>query len=235
MQAVPSLLGLALPSRCAACDAWGSGPLCAACETEIRWFDGAVCDSCGLPAAPRSDSRDSQGSHVRRACRRCRDHQAAFDRVRTACVYEGPAREALKAFKLLGERRTARWLAGRILRVTRDLNGDVVTWVPASRAAESARGFNPAEELARPLARSLRLPARRLLVKRRDTLDSAGLSKEQRKINLLDAFRAKGAIAGHILLVDDIFTTGATADECAKALKLAGGREVSVVAFARAP
>ena len=157
-----------------------------------------------------------------------------FRHAHAAVAYEGPAREALKTFKLLGERRTARWLAERMVPVARALNADVVTWVPSTRASEAARGFNPAEEIARPLARSLRLPAKRLLAKRRDTLDSAGLSKEQRRVNLLDAFGAKGAVAGHVLLVDDIFTTGATADECAKALRRAGAREVSVVTFARA-
>ncbi len=154
--------------------------------------------------------------------------------MRAACGYEGPAREALKTFKLLGERRTARWLAERMLPVARALHGDVVSWVPSTRASEAARGFNPAEEIARPLARLLRLPAKRLLAKRRDTLDSAGLSKEQRRVNLLEAFEAKRTLRGHILLVDDIFTTGATAEENAKALKLAGAREVSVVTFARA-
>jgi predicted amidophosphoribosyltransferase len=115
-----------------------------------------------------------------------------------------------------------------------DIDADRVTWVPSTRASESVRGFNPAEELARPLALSLRLHARALLTKRRETLDSAGLSREQRRVNLLDALVAKGRVAGHVLLVDDIFTTGATADECAAALKRAGAREVSVVTFARA-
>src|SRR5688500_10175804 len=208
-------VGLLLPGRCAACNAWGSGPVCGVCEADIRWYTAAACDRCGLPGPPRragGDGRDSHGSHVRQTCRRCRDQEAAFDRVRAACGYEGPAREALKAFKLLGERRTARWLADRMVPVARALNGDVVTWVPSTRASEAARGFNPAEVIARPLARSLRLPARRLLAKRRDTLDSAGLSKEQRRVNLWQAFGAKSPVAGHILLVDDIFTTGATAD-----------------------
>jgi len=150
-------------------------------------------------------------------------------------VYEGPAREALKEFKLLGERRSSRWLAARMIPSARAVAPTVVTWVPATRVSESARGFNPAEEIARPLAMRLRLPARRLLRKRRDTLDSAGLSREQRRVNLIDAFVATRPIAGRVLLVDDIFTTGATADECAKALKAGGAQAVSVATFARAP
>lgn len=158
----------------------------------------------------------------------------AFARARAACVYDGPARDAVKAFKLLGERRAARALAQRMIAPAAGLDGDVITWVPSTRASESARGFNPAEELARPLAWALRLPARRLLSKRRETRDSAGLSREQRIANLWDAFAEVGPVAGHVLLVDDILTTGATADECARALLCAGAREVTVVTFARA-
>lgn len=187
--------------------------MCEPCSAGVRWIAPPLCAACV-----------SQPHPVR----------TRFAHAHAAVVYEGPARDALKAFKLLGERRNARWLAERMVRVARPLNGDIVTWVPSTRASEAARGFNPAEEIARPLARSLRLPAKRLLTKRRDTLDSAGLSKEQRRVNLWRAFEAKGAVAGHVLLVDDIFTTGATADECAKALRLAGAREVSVVTFARA-
>jgi ComF family protein len=187
--------------------------LCERCSADVRWIAPPLCARC------------SSQPHLSRA---------TFGHAHAAAVYEGAAREALKSFKLLGERRTARWLAERMVPVAQALNGEVVSWVPSTRASESARGFNPAEEIARPLARSLRLPVKRLLAKRRDTLDSAGLSKEQRRVNLWQAFEAKGAVAGHVLLVDDIFTTGATADECAGALKRAGAREVSVVTFARA-
>ena len=149
-------------------------------------------------------------------------------------MYTGPARDAVKSFKLLGERRTARWLAARMAPAARALDANVVTWVPATRASEAARGFNPAEELARPLARSIRRPARRLLIKRRETRDSAGLSREQRRANLYEAFLANGPARGHVILVDDILTTGATAGECAGVLAQAGATEVSLVTFARA-
>ena len=187
--------------------------MCERCSADVRWIAPPFCGRC--TARPQANER-------------------SFGHAHAAAVYEGPAREALKAFKLLGERMAARWVARRMIHVARPLQGSVVAWVPSTRASEAARGFNPAEELARPLARSLRLQASRLLVKRRDTLDSAGLSKEQRKVNLLDAFAARRPVVGHVLLVDDIFTTGATADECAKALRQAGAREVSVVTFARA-
>jgi predicted amidophosphoribosyltransferase len=140
----------------------------------------------------------------------------------------------VKAFKLLGERRAARSLAERMVPGARTLPAHIVTWVPSTGRAHAARGFNPAEELARPLARGLRLRARPLLAKMRETSDQAGLSRAGRGANLFGAFAARGPIPPHVLLVDDILTTGATAHECAWALKLAGARTVCVVTFARA-
>lgn len=195
--------------------------MCGTCERDISWISSASCARCGAPRRGGS-------------CRWCPQLDPAIDRARSACVYAGPARDAVKSFKLLGERRTARWLAARMAPAARVLDANVVTWVPATRGSEAARGFNPAEELARPLALMIRRPARRLLIKRRETRDSAGLSREQRRANLYEAFASSPAVRGNVILVDDILTTGATAGECAAALKGAGARSVSVVTFARA-
>ncbi|MGH2785351.1 MAG: ComF family protein [Actinomycetota bacterium] len=220
MALVDQVRQLFLPGACAACASWGDSPLCAGCARAVTWIVPPACARCGAPG------RASR-------CRWCPSLDTAIDRARSACVYAGPARDAVKAFKLLGERRTARRLVRPMVEPAASLGGDVVTWVPATRASEAARGFNPAEELARPLARSLRLPCRRILIKRRETRDSAGLSREERRVNLYEAFVARKA-RGHVLLVDDILTTGATAAECAGALKEAGAGMVSVVTFARA-
>lgn len=197
--------------------------MCETCERSVRWIGPDACDRCGRPRSPRLDS-----------CGDCRRRSFAFDRARAAAVYEGPAREVVKAFKLLGERRMAADLAERMVAAAKLLPADVVTWVPSTRASEVERGFNPAESLARPLARGLRLPARPLLVKTHATTDQAGLSREERRSNLRGVFRATGRIPLRVLLVDDILTTGSTAHECASELKRAGAREVSVVTFARA-
>ncbi|HJR18332.1 MAG TPA: ComF family protein [Actinomycetota bacterium] len=221
MALVDQVRQLFLPGACAACSSWGESPLCSGCARAVTWIVPPLCSRCG---APRGGAR----------CRWCPALDAVIDRARSACVYAGTARDAVKAFKLLGERRTARRLVRAMVEPGASLGGDLVTWVPSTRASESARGFNPAEELARPLARSLRLPCRRLLTKQRETRDSAGLSRDERRANLYEAFAAKGPIRGHILVVDDILTTGATAAECAGALKKAGAEKVSVVTFARA-
>jgi predicted amidophosphoribosyltransferase len=149
-------------------------------------------------------------------------------------VYEGPARDALKAFKLGGERRSARALARSMLLAAEGLGGDAVTFVPATRAALTARGFNPAEELARWIAAWCGLPLERLLVKTRETADQSGLGRTERRANLAGAFRASRA-PRCVLLVDDVYTTGATADACARALREAGACHVDVLTFARTP
>jgi ComF family protein len=218
-------LRLVLPTRCAACGSWGGAPLCPACEACVRWIDGNACEKCGKPErlpVPR--------------CGDCREREVAFDRARAAASYEGPAREALKAFKLGGERRIARTLARWMVPAALSLGGaGVVTWVPSTRRSDAARGFTPAEELARPLARALGVPARRLLTKTRETKDQAALSRRERRDNQRDAFAVNARPPERVLLVDDIMTTGATADSCAAALKAGGARRVCVITFARTP
>jgi len=199
--------------------------LCAACEACVRWIGTDACAKCGKPErvpVPR--------------CSDCRERELAFDRARAAVSYEGPARETLKAFKIGGERRIARALARWMVPAALALGGaHVVTWVPSTRRSDAARGFTPAEELARPLARALGLPVRRVIAKTRETKDQAALSRRERRENQRQAFAAIARPPERVLLVDDIMTTGATADACASALKAGGARRVLVVTFARAP
>jgi competence protein ComFC len=219
-----SVLELLLPARCAACEAWGRAPLCVACEGCVRWIGDDVCAKCGRPSA----------SPVPR-CSDCRDRDLAFDRARAAAAYEGPARDVLKSFKLRGERRTAREIARWMVPAALSLGpADVLTWVPSTKRSDAERGFNPAEELARRLARSLALRRARLLTKVRPTADQAGLSRRERRTNLRGAFAPILRVPARVLLVDDVMTTGATVDECAIALKAGGAERVSVVTFARA-
>lgn len=182
-----------------------------------------MCDRCGRPARiPRDRCRDCDGRDV------------GYVQARAAAVYDGPAREALKAFKLLGERRTARALARCMADAASRMHGDVVTWVPSTRRSDAERGFTPAEELARPLAGLLGLPAARLLHKTRETRDQAGLSRDERRGNQAGAFATRKLSPGRVILVDDVMTTGATVEACSLALLAGGSRQVRVVTFARA-
>ncbi|HVL90539.1 MAG TPA: double zinc ribbon domain-containing protein [Actinomycetota bacterium] len=215
------LLDLLYPRVCAACDAHGRAPLCAACDAGAPWI-GDACLRCALPL-----------------CRGCAGRGLAFDRAASAAIYAGAARDALMRFKAAGEHRVAAALAARMTGAARRAGigaaGDTVcTWVPSGRAALRARGRNPAELLARPLARSLAVAARPLLVKTRETPDLAGLARAARRRALEGVFAIAAPVPPRVLLVDDVLTTGTTASACAGALKAGGASRVDVVTFARA-
>lgn len=146
-------------------------------------------------------------------------------------LYEGPARLVLISFKLGGERQSARAMAASMVPASAPLRGSAVCFVPATARSVRERGFNPAHVLARATAQALGLPLLPLLSKTRETADQAGLSRDERRRNLDGAFASKRAPA-EIVLVDDVLTTGATADACASALHAAGGRLVDVLTFA---
>ncbi|GAC1413046.1 MAG: hypothetical protein NVSMB57_08550 [Actinomycetota bacterium] len=137
------------------------------------------------------------------------------------------------AFKLLGERRSASALARAMLRACPQPAPPAITFVPATRRSVRERGFNQSETLARAVARLTGARLVKALAKSRDNEDLASLGRESRRSALAGAFRAKASLSEPVLLIDDIFTTGATADACASALKEAGAPSVGVLTFAR--
>ena len=114
---------------------------------------------------------------------------------------------------------------------------DCIAWAPVSSLRKFRRGYDQAELLARTVGRELGLPVERLLKKRRNTRAQSRLTKEQRRANVLGAYVCVNADAvrgKRILLIDDVFTTGATAQECARVLLTAGARSVSCAVVASA-
>ena len=114
---------------------------------------------------------------------------------------------------------------------------DCITWAPVSALRKFRRGYDQSERLSRVVGEELELPVKRLLKKRRNTPAQSTLTKEQRRANVLGvyAFVDPSAVSGkRILLVDDVFTTGATAEECARVLLSAGAESVSCAVVASA-
>lgn len=111
----------------------------------------------------------------------------------------------------------------------------ICTVVPVPLAAKrrAERGFNQADALAEYAAGRFRVPMKHALQRVRDTGHQARLARKERFVNVRDAFAAKGAVHGDMLLVDDVFTTGATMQECAKVLKNAGARRVIGLSIGR--
>lgn len=153
---------------------------------------------------------------------------------RAAFLYDGPARQALLRMKFNGSRSLAEMLAPSVAGL---LDGvppaDVVTWVPLGKRRRRARGFDQAEVLARSIAAVATLPIARLLRRVVETPPQARRSASERRLGLAGAFTAVGRSPARVLMVDDVLTTGATAAECAGALRVAGALEVGVVTVAR--
>lgn len=223
------LIGLLFPPHCALC----GGPLdrlgllCPACEAGLPELAGPRCRRCGeLLSEAALD-----------LCLRCGTTDRAIDRFGALGPYDGGWGELVRALKFDGEAAVGRFLARRLADWVRTnaVDGfDLITFVPMSPADRRVRGFNQAERLARGVAKHLRRPACRTLAKVRATSPQARLSAAQRRTNLRGAFRAVRYGGERVLLVDDICTTGSTAEECARALKRGGYASVTVLAVARA-
>jgi ComF family protein len=220
-----------LPSVCLACrrrpaEDFFRGGVCAPCWDRLPVLEPGSCERCdealsGSPEAVR--------------CGRCQLDPPGFERLRAAAPYRESAREILLAFKFQG----ADYLGPRLAAVMVSRLGRVdageVAAVPATPRAVRERGYHPAEVLAAAVARRLRLPfVRRRLAKSRETEVQSRLPLARRSANVRRAFRAIGRPAGHVLLVDDVATSGATARECARILSQSGARRVTVWCFARA-
>lgn len=165
----------------------------------------------------------------------CRGGMRGFDDVFCYGAYDGTLRKLIHLFKYNGMRRLTRPL-GALLSdaLPRDRQFDLVTAVPLHWRRRWQRGYNQAELLGKAIARARGIRVANLLRRGSATRAQAGLSNAQRRENVAGAFRARRRVAGlRILLVDDVMTTGATAGACARALKRAGAKSVSLLTLAR--
>ena len=163
---------------------------------------------------------------------------AGVDAWAAAFSYEGVAREVVARLKYRNARAVVPWLVAAMAdavaaaRLTTGLAVGAVTWAPTTATRRRARGFDPAEILARPFARRLGLPAARLL-DRRPGPPQTGLPAAQRHLG--PDFSARRRAPAHVVLVDDVATTGATLAAAAHTLRSAGAMTIVAVTGARTP
>jgi ComF family protein len=234
-------LDLVFPALCPLCSstlaARRRDPLCGACWDAITRTAPPGCDRCGLPYKTFDPTPAGIVLPGGPPCGACRADPPGWDWARAGAEYEGVVRDAIHAFKFRGKRALARPLAALIGEQWPPAARDVAALVPVplGRPRERERGFNQAVLLAERLARGLGVDVRpRWLVRTRDTQPQSDLGAAERRANVRGAFEARADVAGrHVVVVDDVLTTGATVAECARALRAAGAARVGVVAVAR--
>jgi ComF family protein len=217
------LLEAVFPQRCLACGRFGAA-LHPWCLDDFAHADPPRCLRCWRPGA---------GTWCE-VCATGGPDTLAFDGLRAPFRFEGAVRRGLLEAKfraVTGNLAPLAVAAAEVVPATWTV--DAVVPVPLARGRERRRGFNQAERIARTVARQLEVPIRTDLVRRvRETPAQAALSAERRRTNLRDAFEARLALR-HVLVVDDVTTTGSTLSSVAAALKEAGAERVYALAIAR--
>ena len=217
------LLAALAPPACLACRAGlhrSHERLCAACRRELPWLTGPHCPRCGLPAPCPAP---------------CPAAGAAFSASWAPLAHDGPARALVVALKFRGALPVADLMAAQIVaRAPRELLAGAVVPVPADPARRRRRGFDQAERVAAALARRADLPLVPCLRRVGRSTRQLGASREARLARGRIAVAVHGRPPRRAVLVDDVHTTGATLDACARALRAAGSADVVALAYARA-
>lgn len=204
--------------------------LCTCCRESLQRKTAYFCSKCGRIAKKRPKSD---------LCPDCRADLPVFSRGMTCCVYEGAAKKIIYDLKYAAKGYLAKNMAYIMeKRAPRPCCYDIIVPVPMFGPKKLRRGYNQAELLAKELASLTGKPCVPQCLRRiRDTAPMSGLSRGERKENIknmLQAERPKIIRGKNILLVDDVFTTGSTVNECCRILLAAGAGEIFVLTFAAA-
>ena len=227
------ILDFALPPRCPGCGAITAEPhrFCFDCWSKLTFLGEPCCAICALPF----EYEAGEGA----ICGGCAAERPRFDRLRAAVAYGEIARAVALKLKYGGRPGVAETMARFMARHLDGADGAILAPVPLHRWRIWRRGYNQAALIASALARHSGLDARLDLIDRvKATPPLRGLGRKQRRDALRGAFRVAArhrvAIRGRtIILIDDVYTSGATANGCARMLRRAGAGEVRVIAWAR--
>jgi predicted amidophosphoribosyltransferase len=216
------ILDLLVPPACLACRApvRAGSALCRQCRAGLPWLPARRCPRCGLPGTCGAG---------------CPARHAAFSRSWAPVAYDGSARALVHALKLRGMVAAADAMAAQIAAGVPPgmLAGGALVPVPAHPRRRRHRGFDQAERIALALGRRAALPVVPCLVRDGSAPPQAGAGRAQRLRNAGGVIRVRGAVPPRAVLVDDVHTTGATLDSCARALLAAGCEVVVAVSYAR--
>ena len=230
-------LGFLYPETCQLCGEEHAtareGFVCRHCWTQVRFIRPPFCERCGLPYP--GDLTDPF------ECANCREMELHFSSARSAVVARGIVREVIHRYKYQRALWFETFLADLLIRESKPVfceqHWDFIVPVPLHSVKHREREFNQAERLAIHLSAATRIPLNTKLLRRvTPTATQTLLTREQREKNMRGAFavpRHSGLNGERIILIDDVFTTGATTSACAKVLKSAGAGDVCVWTVAR--
>jgi predicted amidophosphoribosyltransferase len=216
------VLELLFPERCAVCERPGY-PLCESCRGALVRLSPPVCERCGSP-----------GAWPVRRCAECSGRRLAFVRARAAIVYDERARALVRSWKEHGRRRLAVDAAALVVELLARPDAELLVPVPGDPERAWKRGDVPPRGLASALGELWELPRTDLLRRTRALERQRGQSLADRRRNVRGSVEAVATAPRRVCLIDDVYTSGATADACASALRRAGARHVEVVTLARA-
>ncbi|HET6161760.1 MAG TPA: ComF family protein [Dongiaceae bacterium] len=229
------LLDAILPPRCLKCGeiVGDPGALCGPCWSALKFLTAPCCACCGLPF----EFEMGEGS----LCGACTAERPLYDRARSALTYDDASRDLILRFKHADRIDGAATFASWMARAGAELvsAADIIAPVPLHRWRLVRRRYNQAAILANTIGRARgKLVIPDLLVRRKATESQGHLGRSQRRRNVAGAFalhpqRAQVATGARILLIDDVLTTGATAEACARALRNAGASAVDLLVLAR--
>ncbi|MCX7795121.1 MAG: ComF family protein [bacterium] len=216
---------LLFPSRCLICKKISKDVICNECLSKISVIKGPVCEICGSPI-------EEEG-----ICYRCKISPPYFFKARSYALYDGVIRIAIIRFKFEKKKDLGIFLGKLLGEFVLELawNIDFIVPIPLSKERLKIRGFNQSEVLALEVSRVLGIPMSLGLIRIKETKPSINLNIEERLDNINRAFLLEDHNLKNkkVLLVDDVYTTGATTNEASKTLLERGIKEVRAITLAR--
>ncbi|HAP67637.1 MAG TPA: hypothetical protein DCQ99_07645 [Nitrospinae bacterium] len=234
-------LDIIFPQKCILCESSHDGDaetICPNCMDKISFIKDPACARCGIPFEVTYPIEES----LNYLCGRCRSSPPLFDRALSVCQYDKTASDIISTYKYHNKPYIGKDLVSIILKVLyekiTELSPELIVHVPLHVKRLKERGYDQAYILAEGIGRGLNIPVSYgNLVRTRYTAPQVSLSGSERMENVKGAFLVidtSGIKDKSILLIDDVFTTGATIKECVKVIKKAGAGKVYVLTFAKA-
>ena len=211
---------------------------CVACKKPVAHQDNHICEEC-LQSIKISTEKCSICSGLLEAgkCIFCSERKVYIDKNICCFDYEGAIKNLMAGYKFRGHKRISKVFSTLFINSVVDMpKADIITWVPMTKKKVWKRGYNQSQVLAKELGKQYRLKYLKLLDESKEALVQRELNIAERFFNILGRYTVlnKSRVLGKsIILIDDVFTTGATINECARVLKEAGAEKIFSITIAR--